>query len=72
MGNPTGRHDWIKDLAGLGALAHPAAAGLMVMSNAYFASEWSTLKHHTLLFHDPTNAQRRSFQCSLKIANCLT
>src|SRR5574342_734262 len=32
---------------------------LMVMSQAYFASEWSTLEHHTLLFRDPTNAQRR-------------
>jgi len=31
----------------------------MIMSNAYFASEWSTLEHHTLLFRDPTNAQRR-------------
>jgi hypothetical protein len=31
----------------------------MVMSHAYFASEWSTLEHHTLLFRDPTNAQRR-------------
>ena len=60
MGNPTGRHDWIENPAGLGTLPHPAAAaGLMVMSNAYFASEWSTLEHHTLLFRDPTNAQRR-------------
>jgi len=32
---------------------------LMVMSQAYFASEWGTLEHHTLLFRDPTNAQRR-------------
>ncbi len=32
---------------------------LMVMSAAYFASEWSTLEHQTLLFRDPTNAQRR-------------
>ncbi|MEA3283125.1 MAG: toll/interleukin-1 receptor domain-containing protein [Euryarchaeota archaeon] len=32
---------------------------LMCMSGAYFDSEWTTLEHHTLLFRDPTNAQRR-------------
>lgn len=32
---------------------------LMLMSSAYFASEWSTLEHHTLLFRDPTNAPGR-------------
>ena len=32
---------------------------LMCMSSAYFASEWGTLEHNTLLFRDPTNAQRR-------------
>ncbi|MGH7454367.1 MAG: toll/interleukin-1 receptor domain-containing protein [bacterium] len=35
---------------------------LMVMSHAYFASEWSMLEHHTSRragFRDPTNAQRR-------------
>ncbi len=32
---------------------------LMCMSEAYFASEWATLEHHTLLFRDPTNEQRR-------------
>ncbi len=32
---------------------------LMCMSSAYFESEWGTLEHHTLLFRDPTNAQRR-------------
>jgi WD40 repeat protein len=32
---------------------------LMCMSPAYFDSEWSTLEHYTLLFRDPTNAQRR-------------
>ena len=32
---------------------------LMCMSNAYFASDWATLEHHTLLFRDPTNEQRR-------------
>jgi len=41
---------------------------LMVMSSAYFASEWSTLEHHTLLFRDPTNAQRRFIP--LLIENC--
>ncbi|MCI0691550.1 hypothetical protein L0337_06025 [candidate division KSB1 bacterium] len=43
-------------------LAHPATAGLMVMSEAHFASEWSTLGHHTSRragFRDPTDAQRR-------------
>jgi len=32
---------------------------LMCMSPAYFDSEWGTLEGHTLLFRDPTNAQRR-------------
>jgi hypothetical protein len=32
---------------------------LMCMSPAYFDSEWGTLEHHTLLFRDPTDAQRR-------------
>jgi len=32
---------------------------LMCMSPAYFDSEWGTLEHYTLLFRDPTNAQRR-------------
>ncbi len=32
---------------------------VMCMSSAYFDSEWGTLEHHTLLFRDPTNAQRR-------------
>jgi hypothetical protein len=32
---------------------------LMCMSPAYFASEWGKLEHLTLLFRDPTNAQRR-------------
>lgn len=32
---------------------------LMCMSEAYFDSEWTTLEHHTLLFRDPTNKQRR-------------
>ena len=32
---------------------------LMCMSKAYFESDWTTLEHHTLLFRDPTNKQRR-------------
>jgi hypothetical protein len=32
---------------------------ILCMSPAYFDSEWGTLEHHTLLFRDPTNAQRR-------------
>jgi len=32
---------------------------LMCMSPAYFASEWGSLEHMTLLFRDPTNEQRR-------------
>jgi hypothetical protein len=32
---------------------------LMCMSQAYFGSEWGKLEHHTLIFRDPTNAQRR-------------
>lgn len=38
------------------------------MSQAYFTSEWSTLEHHTLLFRDPTNAQRRFIP--VLIENC--
>jgi hypothetical protein len=41
---------------------------LMVMSQAYFASEWSTLEHQILLFRDPTNAQR--WFIPLLIENC--
>jgi class 3 adenylate cyclase len=29
------------------------------MSPAYFASDWGALEHHTLIFRDPTNKQRR-------------
>jgi len=32
---------------------------LMCMSPDYFASDWGKLEHLTLLFRDPTNAQRR-------------
>jgi hypothetical protein len=38
------------------------------MSPAYFESEWGTAEHHTLLFRDPTNAQRRFIP--LLIADC--
>ena len=31
----------------------------LCMSPAYFDSEWAALEHHTLLFRDPTSAQRR-------------
>ena len=41
---------------------------LMCMSEAYFDSEWATLEHHTLLFRDPTNAQRRFIP--LLLADC--
>lgn len=32
---------------------------VMCMSSAYFGSEWAKLEHHTLIFRDPTNAERR-------------
>ena len=32
---------------------------LMCMSPDYFESEWGKLEHHSMLFRDPTNAQRR-------------
>jgi len=32
---------------------------LMCMSKAYFASDWAGLEHHSLLFRDPTNKERR-------------
>ncbi len=41
---------------------------LMCMSRDYFASEWGKLEHYTLLFRDPTNAQRRFIP--LLIADC--
>lgn len=31
----------------------------MCMSKVYFASDWTKLEHHSLLFRDPTNEQRR-------------
>jgi hypothetical protein len=41
---------------------------LMCMSPAYFASDWGRMEHLTLLFRDPTNAQRRLIP--LLIAEC--
>ncbi|MDP6513903.1 MAG: TIR domain-containing protein [SAR202 cluster bacterium] len=41
---------------------------LMCMSPDYFDSEWGTLEHHTLLFRDPTNSQRRFIP--VLIADC--
>ncbi len=32
---------------------------LMCMSEAYFASDWAGLEHHSLLFRDPANEERR-------------
>ena len=32
---------------------------LMCMSPSYFDSEWGKLEHHSMLFRDPTNSQRR-------------
>ncbi len=32
---------------------------LMCMSKAYFRSDWAGLEHHSLLFRDPTNKERR-------------
>jgi len=32
---------------------------LMCMSPSYFGSDWGTLEHHTLVFRDPTNSERR-------------
>lgn len=32
---------------------------VMCMSPDYFKSEWGRLEHHSMLFRDPTNAQRR-------------
>jgi len=41
---------------------------LMCMSPAYFASDWGRMEHLTILFRDPTNAQRRFIP--LLIAEC--
>ena len=39
---------------------------LMCMSRAYFESEWGKLEHHSMLFRDPTNAQRRFIPLLIK------
>ncbi len=39
---------------------------LMCMSPAYFESEWGKLEHHSMLFRDPTNAQRRFIPLLIK------
>ena len=36
---------------------------ILVMSQNAFASEWVALERHTVLFRDPTNAERRSSRC---------
>lgn len=41
---------------------------LMCMSPAYFASDWGRMEHLTLLFRDPTNAERRFIP--ILIAEC--
>ena len=41
---------------------------LMCMSPEYFASDWGRMEHLTLLFRDPTNAERRFIP--LLIAEC--
>ncbi len=41
---------------------------LLCMTPAYFDSEWGTLEHLSLLFRDPTNAQRRFIP--LLLADC--
>jgi len=41
---------------------------VLCMSPAYFDSEWGALEHYTLLFRDPTDAQRRFIP--LLIADC--
>ena len=41
---------------------------LMCMSPDYFASDWGRMEHLTLLFRDPTNAQRRFIP--LLVAEC--
>ncbi len=41
---------------------------VMCMSPDFFASEWAKLEHHSLLFRDPTNQQRRFIP--LLLADC--
>jgi HEAT repeat protein len=39
---------------------------VMCMSPAYFESEWGKLEHHSILFRDPINAQRRFLPVLIK------
>jgi len=39
---------------------------VMCMSPDYFESEWGRLEHHSMLFRDPTNAQRRFLPLLIK------
>ena len=39
---------------------------IMCMSPAYFASEWGKLEHHSMLFRDPTNEERRFIPLLIK------
>ena len=39
---------------------------VMCMSPDYFESEWGKLEHHSMLFRDPTNAQRRFLPLLIK------
>lgn len=41
---------------------------VMCMSSDFFASEWTKIEHHSPLFRDPTNEQRRFIP--LLIADC--
>ena len=45
-----------------------ARSFVLCMSPVYFDAEWGTLEHHTLLFRDPTNAQRQFIP--LLLADC--
>ena len=39
---------------------------LLCMSPSYFKSEWGALEHHSMLFRDPMNAQRRFIPLLIK------
>nr|VFJ91992.1 MAG: TIR domain-containing protein [Candidatus Kentron sp. H]VFJ92276.1 MAG: TIR domain-containing protein [Candidatus Kentron sp. H]VFK01448.1 MAG: TIR domain-containing protein [Candidatus Kentron sp. H] len=41
---------------------------ILCMSPAYFASQWGQLEHHSLLFRDPANTERRFIP--LLLADC--
>src|SRR5260370_35439741 len=46
---------WTRDEQGL----EQSRVLVLAMSANAFASEWATLERHTVMFRDPTNAQRR-------------